>query len=80
MRGLLAPLFELKDSQRTFSSEQRRILWNRDERPACRICRKPLTWNDITIDHVKAWSKGGPTNLTNAQLAHRACNSRKGAR
>jgi 5-methylcytosine-specific restriction endonuclease McrA len=39
-----------------------------------------LTWNDITIDHVKAWSKGGPTNLTNAQLAHRACNSRKGAR
>ena len=80
VRGLLSPIFAYKDGQRAFSSEQRRILWNRDERPLCKLCHKPITWNDVTIDHVKAWSKGGVTSLKNAQIAHRSCNSRKGAR
>ena len=80
VRGLLAPIFAFKDTQRGFSAEQLRILWNRDERPRCRICHKPITWNDVTVDHMKAWSRGGPTSLTNAQIAHRSCNSRKGAR
>ena len=80
VRGLLSPIFAYKDSQRAFSQEQRRILWNRDERPVCKLCHKPITWNDVTIDHVKAWSKGGPTSIKNAQVAHRSCNSRKGAR
>jgi hypothetical protein len=80
IRGLLASLFDFKVSQRTFSPEQRRMLWNRDERPACRLCKKPITWNDVTIDHVKAWSRGGATSINNGQLAHHSCNSRKGAR
>jgi hypothetical protein len=80
VRGLLAPLFDFKHDRRIFSAEQRRILWNRDERPLCRICHKPVSWDDVTIDHVKAWSRGGPTTITNAQIAHRGCNSRKGAR
>jgi hypothetical protein len=80
IRGLLSPLFAYKDSQRIFSPEQRRILWNRDDRPLCRICHKPITWKDTTVDHVKAWSRGGPTSLKNGQIAHKGCNSRKGAR
>jgi hypothetical protein len=80
VRGLLAPLFDFKHDKRAFSAEQRRILWNRDERPLCRICHKPISWDDVTIDHVKAWSRGGATTITNAQIAHRHCNSRKGAR
>jgi hypothetical protein len=80
VRGLLAPLFDFKHDKRAFSAEQRRILWNRDERPLCRICHKPISWEDVTIDHVKAWSRGGATTITNAQIAHRGCNSRKGAR
>ena len=64
----------------TERAEQRRILWNRDERPLCRICHKPISWEDVTIDQVKAWSRGGATTITNAQIAHRRCNSRKGAR
>lgn len=80
VRGLLAPLFDYKHDKRAFSAEQRRILWNRDERPLCRICHKPISWEDVTIDHVKAWSRGGATTITNAQIAHRGCNSRKGAR
>lgn len=80
VRGLLAPLFDFKDSQRIFSTEQRRILWNRDDRPLCKLCKKPISWEDVTIDHVKAWSRGGSTTITNAQIAHRHCNIRKGAR
>ena len=85
LRGLLASLFEYKDEKRSFSPEQRRLLWNSEERRTCtaRDCRTPkrlLTWNDFTVDHVKAWVKGGRTSLENAQLLCRSCNSRKGAR
>lgn len=80
LRGVLQSLFEFKDEKRAFSPEQRRLLWNTDERKACSQCRKSLTWNDFTIDHVKAWMRGGRTELKNAQLMCRQCNSRKGAR
>jgi 5-methylcytosine-specific restriction endonuclease McrA len=39
-----------------------------------------LMWRDFTVDHVKAWTRGGRTSLRNAQLMCRSCNSRKGAR
>jgi 5-methylcytosine-specific restriction endonuclease McrA len=80
LRGVLWTLFERKDSKRVFSSEQRRILWNSDDKRKCARCRKPLTWTGLTLDHVKAWSRGGKTTHGNAALMHRACNSSKGAR
>ncbi|MCI0388063.1 MAG: DUF262 domain-containing protein [Acidobacteria bacterium] len=79
LRGLLSTLFEYKDDKRAFSPEQRRLLWNSDEKPTCANCRDPLIWTDFTIDHVKSWTKGGKTTLRNAQLMCRSCNSRKGA-
>ena len=39
-----------------------------------------LTWDDLSVDHAIAYSRGGKTRLENAQLMHRGCNSRKGAR
>lgn len=80
LRGLLLSLYEYKDEKRTFSAEQRRLLWNSEEKRACKRCRRPLTWNDFTIDHIKAWTRGGRTSLQNAQLMCRRCNSGKGAR
>ena len=80
LRGLLLPIFERKDSKRTFSLEQRRILWNSDTKRKCASCRRNLTWDDFTVDHVKAHMKGGKTQLDNAQLMCRSCNSRKGGR
>jgi hypothetical protein len=80
LNGLLASLFEYKDEKRSFSPEQRRLLWNSEEKRACARCRRILTWNDFTIDHIKAWTKGGRTVLRNAQIMCRGCNSRKGAR
>lgn len=80
LRNLLYSLYERKDSKRIFTSEQRRIIWNSDEKRVCAACKKPLTWEDCTIDHIIAHSKGGRTSVVNAQLMHRSCNARKGAR
>ena len=33
-----------------------------------------------SVDHIIPWSKGGPNELSNYQLAHFGCNSRKQAR
>lgn len=80
LRGLLEPLFGRKDSARLFSPEQRRILWNTTANPKCTTCRRNLTWDDFTIDHIDPWSKGGKTKLENAALMCRAHNSAKGNR
>lgn len=82
---MLFPLFEKKDGKRLFSPEQRRIIWNREEQHYCsgKDCPKagePLTWEDVTIDHILAWIKGGATSLKNAQILCRRCNSKKGGK
>jgi hypothetical protein len=80
LKGLLSSLFERKDRKRIFSAEQRRIIWNSDDHHRCAKCRKALTWDDFTVDHIVAYFKGGKTVLPNAQLMCRVCNSRKGGR
>lgn len=71
-------LFERKDEQRSFTIEQRRLLWHSDEKKRCPKCRKPLTWTNFTIDHIKPHALGGRSTLTNAALMCRSCNARKG--
>jgi hypothetical protein len=80
LANLLFSLFNFKDEQRLFTPEQRRILWNSDDKKICRICRKELKWSDFSADHILAHSKGGKTDLKNAQSVHARCNSKKGAR
>lgn len=46
----------------------------------CKICEKPCTREEASVDHIKPLSKGGNHSWKNVQLAHRVCNSRKGAR
>jgi len=79
LRRFFGGLFEKKDEKRTFSIEQRRLIWNSDETHKCSECNQPLTWENFTIDHIKPHSRGGPTTLSNAALMCRECNSRKGA-
>lgn len=80
LKGLLGSLYERKDEKRTFTAEQRRIIWNSEEQHHCPKCRKRLAWDDFTVDHIIAHVKGGKTSLRNAQLMCRSCNSRKGGR
>ena len=81
LHGLFAGLFERKDEQRTFSSEQRRLLWNTAAEQLCKNnhCRSKLRWGDFHIDHKRAHSRGGQTSLDNAQLLCPKCNTSKGA-
>jgi len=58
LRSLLFSLFQRKDDKRGFTPEQRRILWNKDEKRGCSKCGKPLTWDKLTVDHGLAYTKG----------------------
>jgi hypothetical protein len=80
LRNLLWSLFDRKDAKRGFTTEQRRILWNSEDKKICARCKRPLAWSDLSIDHVLAHAKGGRSTLRNAQLMHKNCNSSKGAR
>lgn len=80
LESLIRPLFEKKDSKRTFTPEQRRILWNTSAARKCVKCKKELTWDDFEADHVVAHSKGGKTDLKNAALLCKKDNAKKGNR
>lgn len=82
LRGILGSLFASKDTQRGFSAEQRRILWNTANARVCAVagCSTKLSWEDFTIDHIDPHSKGGRSRLDNAALMCRKHNSAKGNR
>lgn len=46
----------------------------------CDECHQHFAAEELTMDHIKPWSKGGRTVLSNARLTCQACNSRKGNR
>jgi 5-methylcytosine-specific restriction endonuclease McrA len=51
-------------------------LFDRDS--TCEICHnKIMAIEDAEVDHKDPYSKGGPTTIENAQLAHRYCNRHK---
>lgn len=78
--GVLRNIFIVKDKQRTFSPEQRRLIWNSTDERRCKECNEPLTWDDFTIDHIGPHSRGGRTSIENATLMCRKHNSSKGNR
>ena len=80
LRQVLGGIFEEKDSRRSFTKEQRRLIWHSDERKRCSACGRTLTWDNFTIDHMVAHGRGGRTVVANASLMCRSCNSRKGSR
>lgn len=80
IRNLLWSLYDRKDERRAFTAEQRRIIWNSEDKRLCPRCHKPLHWKDFTVDHIVAHARGGRTTLRNAQPMHRRCNASKGAR
>lgn len=80
LHQLLGGLFEKKDEQRGFTLEQRRLIWNSDEKKKCSRCSEALTWENFTIDHIKPHSLGGKSTLSNAKLMCRSCNAKKGAK
>lgn len=80
VRSVIGSVLAFKDHQRGFTREQRRILWNSEAERLCSICGKEMHWNDLSIDHIHPFSKGGRAALDNAAIAHARCNSSKGNR
>lgn len=74
------------DEKRLFTPDDKQELLRRqaaecrDGRYPCARCGRLFLPEELTVDHVEPWSKGGRTELSNAQLLCRACNSRKGNR
>jgi CRISPR/Cas system Type II protein with McrA/HNH and RuvC-like nuclease domain len=75
---------EQRDPRRTFSSELKTPLYEK-QNGKCALCQQTMDENRLEepnyvhIDHIIPHRKGGPTDLSNAQLTHRACNLQKGA-
>lgn len=53
-------------------------IWSRDKR-RCWICRRIVALPDASRDHVKPRSEGGYDKARNYRLAHRLCNTARGA-
>ena len=51
-----------------------------DGKYECYECHQHFSENELTVDHIKAWSLGGRTVLSNARLLCQPCNSSKGNR
>jgi 5-methylcytosine-specific restriction endonuclease McrA len=81
LRKVLDGVFEERANAREFNPTHRRILLHASTKKRCSICRTKISRSeDLGIDHVTVYIKGGKTNLANAALAHKTCNSGKGAR
>lgn len=71
--------------QIAISKRRRLAIYERDGR-TCQLCHTPvdiqLPWTDkwsATLDHIVPYSLGGSDEESNLRLAHRSCNSRRGA-
>ncbi len=82
IESILSPIFNKKDSKRLFTLEQKQLLWHSSKDKCCSNsqCKKILSWKDVRIDHMTAHTKGGQTDLRNAQILCASCNSRKGGK
>ncbi len=67
-----------KDDQRTFTEDQRIVIWRRDNK-TCQECNNRIEFDEMEADHIIPHSRGGETNIENAQALCRQCNARKGS-
>ena len=62
--------------KRLFTLDDKESLWH--DNYVCSYCgQKILSIDDAEVDHIKPFSKGGHTEIANAQLLHRHCNREK---
>jgi hypothetical protein len=83
-RYLLAshPEIVLKDPKRDFTDDERYVIWiSAGKKCTNEVCAKELPQlEDMHADHIKAWAKGGPTSLENAQALCSVCNQAWGSK
>jgi 5-methylcytosine-specific restriction endonuclease McrA len=69
------------DSKRLFNSDDKRELLQplslNEGKYECIVCKQFFYPDELQMDHIKPWSKGGRTVLSNAQLICGPCNKKK---
>ena len=69
------------DDKRLFTIDDKRELLAqkkcKDGKYECEYCKKWFFAEELQVDHIEAWSKGGRTVLSNAQLLCAPCNRKK---
>ena len=71
------------DKKRFFTKDDKKILFEKlkavdsSGKRLCSNCQKEFAFDELEIDHILPWSKGGPTKLENAQLLCKSCNTKK---
>lgn len=65
--------FRLHD--RTPMARIKHALLERDG-DGCFFCARPMTAQDMSVEHLVALAKGGPNHMDNLALAHEACNKK----
>lgn len=58
---------------RTLVAKKKAALFERDG-DKCFFCGKSMTFEEASVEHLVAVVHGGPSNMNNYVLAHRACN------
>ena len=68
---------EQKRSRPTFSPREKAALY-KEQGGKCNGCEKKFEVRNLSVDHIKPFSKGGGERLNNLQLLCNSCNSMKG--
>ncbi|MGL5640473.1 MAG: HNH endonuclease family protein [Mycoplasmoidaceae bacterium] len=61
---------------RAFPKNDKISVYEQQDRK-CNICKKYFEFNDMEGDHIKPWSKGGKTIISNLQMLCKDCNKKK---
>ena len=64
------------DGKRFFTDNDKSDLYEKSAKCSVAGCTE-TSYNKLEVDHIKPWSKGGRTNLSNAQLLCKKHNSSK---
>lgn len=73
------PFTETKEGRRVSREIPRDVLLKvvRRDGQICQKCGEPVADNEVELDHLIPYSKGGPTTAENLRLVHRKCNRKK---
>jgi hypothetical protein len=73
------PFTETKELRKITRSIPRTIQFKvlKRENQICSICNQPVRNEDIELDHIIPWSKGGPTEEHNIRLLCSNCNKKR---
>lgn len=57
--------------------KKRQLVLERDKEAICVYCRQEFNFEDLTLDHVLPFARGGSSDLDNLVLSCSPCNTRK---